>query len=277
MKKYFSLVTGASKGLGKAMSLEFAKRGRNLVLVALPNSGLGELTYFIRKNFNVEVFYLEVDLSMTKNYYIISDYIKDNDIHLKYLVNNAGILSRGLFDDLDDRFILDQIEVNVSAPTLLIKLLLKNLKENAPAGILNVSSLASFFAIPKKQVYGGTKAYLLSFSNSLRKDLKRDNISVTTVCPGPLNTTTKLCYQNRIVGLISRESVLTPESVAKTSIDGMLAGKKIIIPGFINKCFIVLEKILPEFIQDKLTNGEINKFEKAPLQVKILPNKRIEE
>ena len=65
MKKYFSLVTGASKGLGKAISLEFAKRGRNLVLVALPNSGLVELTYFIKKNFNVEVFYLEVDLSIT--------------------------------------------------------------------------------------------------------------------------------------------------------------------------------------------------------------------
>ena len=191
MKQYFSLITGASKGLGKAISPEFANRGRNLVLVALPNSGLLELTYFIRKNFNVEVFYLELDLSKATNYYIISDFIKKKNIHLKYLVNNAGILSRGLFDDLDDQFIMNQIEVNVLAPTLLIKLLLSNLKENAPAGILNVSSLASFFAIPKKQVYGGTKAYLLSFSNSLRKELKRDSISVTTVCPGPLNTTTK--------------------------------------------------------------------------------------
>ncbi len=270
MKKYFSLVTGASKGLGRAISLELAKRGMNLVLVALPNSGLKELTNFIKKNFNVEVFYLEVDLSIAKNYYVISDYIKNNDIRLKYLVNNAGILSRGLFDDLDDRFILDQIKVNVSAPTILTKLLLKNLKENEPAGILNVGSLAGFFPLPKKQVYCGSKAYLMSFSKSLRKELKKDNVSVTLVCPGPLNTTTKLCYQNRIVSLISRESVLTPESVAKTSIDGMLAGKKIIIPGFINKCFIVLEKILPEYIQDKLTNGEINKLEEAPLQVKML-------
>ena len=130
MKKYFSLVTGASKGLGRAISLELAKRGMNLVLVALPNSRLKELTVFIKKNFNVEVFYLEVDLSISKNYYIISDYIRKNDIHLKYLVNNAGILSRGLFDDLDDRFILDQIEVNISAPSILTKLLLRNLKEN---------------------------------------------------------------------------------------------------------------------------------------------------
>jgi len=119
--------------------------------------------------------------------------------------------------------------------------------------------------LPKKQVYCGTKAYLQSFSNSLRKELKKDNISVTMVCPGPLNTTTKLCYQNRIVCWISRESVLSPESVAKLSIDGMLEGKKTIIPGFINKCFLFLEKILPEYIQDKLTNGEIKKLEIATI------------
>ena len=261
MKNYYALITGASQGLGKAMSLEFAKRGVDLVLVALPNSELEELSIFIQRNFNVKTHFLEVDLCKTKNCYLISDYIRSHKIQIKYLVNNAGILSRGFFEDLDDRFILDQIQVNVTVPTLLIKCLLNNLKENAPSGILNVGSLASFFPLPKKQVYCGTKAYLQNFSKSLRKELKKDNISVTMVCPGPLNTTTKLCYQNRIVGLISRESVLTPESVAKTSIDGMLAGKKIIIPGFINKCFIVLEKILPEYIQDKLTNGEINKLE----------------
>jgi len=265
MKNYYALITGASQGLGKAMSLEFAQRGMNLVLLALPNSGLKELSCFIIKNFDVSVHILEIDLSVTKNYYIISNYVNSNNIHIKYLVNNAGILSRGFFEDLDDRFILDQIQVNVSAPTMLIKVLLNNLKENAPSGILNVGSLAGFFPLPKKQVYCGTKAYLQSFSNSLRKELVKDTISVTMVCPGPLNTTTKLCYQNRIVSWISRESVLTPESVARISIDGMLEGKKTIIPGFINKCFMVIDKILPEYIQDKLTNGEIKKLEIATI------------
>ncbi len=261
MKNYYTLITGASQGFGKAMAFEFARREMNLVLVALPNSGLKELSDFIEKNFNVDIFYLEVDLSNADSYYEISDYIKNNNIQIKYLVNNAGVLSRGFFDDLEYRFILKQIEVNVSAPTLLIKLLLKNLKTNTPAGILNVGSMASFFALPKKQVYGGTKAYLLSFSKSLRKELKKDNISVTTVCPGGLNTTTKLCYQNRICSWITRKSVLNPEEAAKISIDGMLEGKRIIIPGFVNKCFMLLDKILPEFIKDKLTNNEINKFE----------------
>lgn len=262
MKSYFTLITGASKGFGKAMSLELAGRGMNLVLIALPNSGLPELSRFIENNYNVEVFYLKQDLSKIESYYKIYDFIENNKINIKYLINNAGLLSRGLFEDLDNQFVIDQIEVNVMAPTILTKLLLPNLKKNAPAGILNISSMAGFFALPKKQVYGGTKAYLLSFSKSLRKELKKDNISVTTICPGPLNTTTKLCYQNRILGLLARESTLTPEDAAKIAIVGMLKGKKVIVPGFINKCFVVLDKVLPEFIEDRLTGGEIKKLER---------------
>ncbi len=263
MVNYYTLITGASQGFGKAMALEFAQRDMNIVLVALPNSGLPQLTEFIKKNLNVSVHFLELDLSKTESCYSILDYIEKHQLQIKYLVNNAGILSRGFFEDLNDQFILKQIEVNVTAPTLLIKLLLDNLKKNAPSSILNISSMAAFFALPKKQVYGGTKAYLTSFSKSLAKELKKDNISVTTICPGGLNTTTRLCYQNRILGWISRESVLNPEDAAKIAIDGMLHKKSVIVPGFVNKCLMLLDKLLPEFIQDKLTNREINKFPKA--------------
>ena len=260
MKTYYTVITGASQGFGKAMALEFASRNMNLVLVALPNSGLQQLSKFIINNYHVDVQTLELDLSITASCYKISDFISKKNIPIKYLVNNAGVLSRGFFEDLDDEFILKQIDVNITAPTLLIKLLLDYLKNSAPAAILNISSMAGFFAIPKKQVYGGSKAYLTSFSKSLGKELKNSNISVTTICPGGLNTTTRLCYQNRIVGWITRESVLNPEKAAKIAIDAMMAKKKVVVPGFVNKCFMVLDKLLPEFIKDRLTNREINKY-----------------
>lgn len=263
MKTYYTLITGSSQGFGKAMALEFAQRNMNLVLVALPNSGLLELSNFIEKHLNVTVHFLELDLSKTSSCYAILDYIEKHRLQIKYLVNNAGMLSRGFFDELTDQFILKQIEVNVTTPTLLIKLLLNNLKQNAPAGILNISSMAGFFALPQKQVYGGTKAYLTSFSKSLAKELKKDNVSVTTICPGGMNTTTRLCYQNRIVGWITRESVLNPEDAAKIAINGMLRKKNVVVPGLINKCLMLLDKLIPEFIQDKLTNREINKFPSA--------------
>lgn len=260
MKTYYTLITGASQGFGKAMALEFANRNMNLVLVALPNSGLQELSNFIRTHNNVDVHYIELDLSLTKSCYDIRDYIDQFSLQIKYLVNNAGVLSRGFFEDLSEDFILKQIEVNVTTPTLLIRLLLPNLKLSAPAYILNISSMASFFTLQKKQVYGATKAYLTSFSKSLGKELKRNNISVTAICPGGLNTTTRICYQNRIMGWISRESVLNPEAAAIIAINAMIKKDKVVIPGFINKCLMILDKLLPEFIKDKLANREIKKF-----------------
>lgn len=261
MKTYHTLITGASKGFGKAMALELAKKGMNLVIIALPNSGLKELSKFIERNYGVQVYYLESDLSLIDSYYKVHDFIKNNAIHLRYLINNAGVLSRGLLEDMTDKYIIDQVEVNVLAPTVLIKLLLPNLKQNAPSGILNVSSMAGYFSLPKKQVYCGSKAYLLSFSKSLRKELKKDRITVTTVCPGGLNTTTKICYQNRILGFMGRQSTLTPERAAKIALEAMFKGKKVVVPGFINKCFRALDKILPEPIEDKLTSSEITKLE----------------
>lgn len=263
MENHYTLITGASQGFGKAMALEFANRKMNLVLVALPNSGLPQLSDFIEKHLKVFVHFLELDLSKSASCYTILEYIENHHLKIKYLVNNAGILSRGFFDELNNQFILKQIEVNVTTPTLLIKLLLNNLKQSAPAAILNISSMACFFALPKKQVYCGTKAYLTSFSKSLAKELKKDKISVTIICPGGLNTTTRLCYQNRIVGWLTQKTVLNPETAAKIAINGMLNKRRVIVPGFVNKCFMLLDKVLPEFIQDKLTNREINKFPAA--------------
>ena len=181
MKTHYTIVTGASQGLGKAIAIQLAKMHENLVLVALPESGLEDLSDFLSNNFNVDVHHLEFDLSIVENYTKFYNYVNEHSLNIKYLVNNAGILSRGSFDTLSIDFILRQIEVNVIAPTMLTKLFLDNLKQNKPSGILNVSSLAGYFPLVEKQVYCGTKAYVLSFSRALRKELKQDNISVTTV------------------------------------------------------------------------------------------------
>ncbi|WP_242202286.1 SDR family NAD(P)-dependent oxidoreductase [Aestuariivivens insulae] len=264
--KTYALITGASQGLGKALALECANREMNLLLLALPNSGLPQLSHFIKQHMGVDVHHLELDLSVVENYYLIADYVRNNNLKIQYLINNAGVLSRGFFDALDDRFVLKQIAVNITAPTMLIKLLLPYMKSTNNAAILNISSMASFFALPKKQVYGATKAYLTSFSKSLAKELKKDNIAITIICPGGLNTTTRLCYQNRILSWIPRKSVLNPEDAAGIAINAMMKRRELIVPGFINKCLLVLDKLLPRFIKDSLTSQEINKFPAGKLQ-----------
>ncbi|RED50151.1 SDR family NAD(P)-dependent oxidoreductase [Seonamhaeicola aphaedonensis] len=258
--KPYAVITGASSGLGKSIALELAHRNINLVLIALPYSGLPELSDFIRTNIQVDVHYLELDLSDTKSTYQISDYVNNKKLHIKYLVNNAGVLSKGFFTDLSDRFILSQIAVNITTPTLLTKLLLDNLKASAPASILNISSMASFFALPKKQVYGATKAYLTSLSHSLNKELKRDNISVTAICPGGLNTTSWLCYQNRCMGWLIRKTILNPEDASRIAVNAMFKKEKLVVPGVVNRCLMFVDKILPDFIKDYLTNRELKKL-----------------
>ena len=91
--------------------------------------------------------------------------------------------------------------------------------------------MAGFFHLPQKQVYGATKSYLLSFSRSLRKELKPYNISVSTVCPGGMNTTTDQCLEHRTMNRISRRSIMNPEEVAKLTKARFEEGKEVIIPG----------------------------------------------
>ncbi|MFH4967749.1 SDR family NAD(P)-dependent oxidoreductase [Gaetbulibacter sp. M240] len=267
--KTYTLITGASQGFGKAMALDCAQRKMNLLLIALPNSGLGALAQFIKTNLDVDVQYLEMDLSTTESCFSILEYIHKHEISIQYLINNAGVLSRGLFDTLDTTFILKQIAVNVTTPTLLIRLLLDNLKQSERAGILNISSMASFFTLPKKQVYGATKSYITAFSKTLNKELRQHNISVTTICPGGLNTTTRLCYQNRLVSWVTRQTVLNPEEAANIAINAMLQHKTLLVPGFVNQCLMFLNKILPEFIKDRLTNRELDKFPPGKLQTSV--------
>ncbi|MBC3757225.1 SDR family NAD(P)-dependent oxidoreductase [Hyunsoonleella sp. SJ7] len=251
--KPYTLITGASTGFGKSLAIEFAQQGMNLVIVALPNSGLLELGAFLKSNFEINVIALEMDLSNKENCLALYESVKAHNASIKYLINNAGVLSKGYFEDLQEDYMLTQIGVNVTAPTLLTKLFIEDFKTNAPSGILNVSSMASFFNMPKKQVYSGTKAYLLSFSKSLRKEIGKYGIWVSVVCPGGMNTTTGLCMQNRRLGWLPRTSILDPEDAAKETLKRFFMKQELIVPGKMNKVFMFLDTIVPRAIKSRLT------------------------
>ena len=256
----YVLITGASEGFGKALALDCASREMNLILVALPGSGLENLADYIRKNFDVKVFCFEHDLSLKEECYNLFNTVKERSLPVKILINNAGIGGTHFFEERNAEFYYRQIELNVVAPTLLTHLFLQILEENNPAYILNVSSLAGFFYLPKKQVYGGTKSYLFSFSKSLGLELKRKNVYVTTICPGGMNTTPMLIRQHLSISGFSRWSVMDPGEVAAIAIGGLLKRKKFIVPGFWNKIFILLDKLVPEWIKEKITDRQMKRM-----------------
>lgn len=263
--KTFALITGASEGFGKALALECAHRKMNLVLVALPGSGLGSLACYIERNYDVIVLFFELDLSRKEECLMLFEKITQKHLQINVLINNAGIGGTHYFNEKDSEFYHRQIELNVVAPTLLTHFFLDTLEKNSPSHILNVASLASFFSLPKKGVYGGTKSYLVSFSKSLRRELKRKNVFVSTVCPGAMNTTPILILQNKRMKGMGRWSVMNPEEVAKIAIDGMLRRKEVIIPGFWNRLFMLFDKLLPKWYKEMLTDRSMK-------QAKIINN-----
>jgi short-subunit dehydrogenase len=257
--KNFALITGASEGFGKALALECAARNMNLVLVALPGSGLSSLCSYIERNFDVTTYCLEHDLSKKEECYDLFNEINRLQIPVDTLINNAGMGGTHYFDERNAEFYCKQIELNVVSPTLLTHLFLQNLSQHTPAYILNVSSLASFFYLPKKQVYGGTKSYLVAFSRSLRRELKSRRISVSVICPGGMNTNAQMVFQNLNTHGLSRWSIMDPEAVAKIAINGMLKKKELIIPGFWNQVFMFFDKLLPKWYKEMLTDTSMKK------------------
>jgi uncharacterized protein len=253
MNNKYAMITGASQGLGKFLAMECASRGMNLVLVALPGTRLVNLSRLLSYRYNVEVFTVELDLSVEKNCYYLHDLVKANNIAINILINNAGIGGNFSFEQKDPEFYSHLISLNIITPTLLCKLFLDDLKENGPSYIMNVSSLAAIFHLPQKQVYGGTKSYLLAFSNSLRSELKREGISVSALCPGGMNTYWRILMENRTKGTwISRQSIMEPSEVAAIAIRKMLQKKPLIIPGMINHFFLLLNKMIPEPVKNYL-------------------------
>ncbi|HEX7845300.1 MAG TPA: SDR family NAD(P)-dependent oxidoreductase [Chitinophagaceae bacterium] len=251
-KEYYTLITGASEGFGKALSLECARRGMHLILVALPGDELFALGRYIHTEFGVKTICLPHDLTKREECQRLHEEIVQHGFAINMLINNAGIGGTHFFKEKEADYYQRQIALNVTAPTLLTHLLLENLQQNNPSHILNVSSLASFFYLPAKQVYGATKSYLVSFSKSLGCELKQKNISVSAICPGGMNTTLAQVIQNRSLKGISRWSVMDPEDVAKVAIDNMLHKKQLIVPGFWNRLFLLMNRILPQFLKDGL-------------------------
>lgn len=257
---YYTLITGASEGFGKALAIECAIRKMNLILVALPGPELHSLAGLIKRNYCVDVFSIEKDLCEDGSCIELYNEVKALKLQVNILINNAGIGSTVLFENGSIGLYERQIKLNVLATTLITRLFLDTLKRNAPAYILNIGSLASFFCLPKKQVYGATKSFIYSFSRSLNKELKPDNIHVSVLCPGGMNTNLAITLMNKLGNFISRLSIMNPEQVVPFAINRMLKRKEVIIPGRVNHLFLLLDKLLPGFIKKNINKKFMKKL-----------------
>ena len=250
---YYVLITGASKGIGRAFAVECAKRGMNLALISLPDENLEELSTELTKKYRIKSSYKILNLTDRKAPEIIHNWCITNKLKINTLINNAGFGCVGRFENQSSGFYMQMINLNVNSVVLLTRLLLPDLKKNSPSHILNLGSIASFYPMPYKTVYSATKIFVYSFSRALREELRPFNINVSILCPGPVITNSDVITRTLQQGKIGRWSALPPNKVAAIAIKNMLRKKFIIIPGFLSKVVYYAEKIVPMSIKQNLT------------------------
>jgi short-subunit dehydrogenase len=270
LNNYYTLITGASEGFGKALAIECASRKMNLILVALPGYELHFLADFIKRNYCVDVISIEKDLCRDESCLELFNEVTNGNLQVNMLINNAGIGSTVMFENGSISLYEKQIRLNVLATTLITRLFLENLKRSCHSYILNIGSMASFFSLPKKQVYGATKSFIYSFSKSLNKELEKNNVHVSVLCPGGMNTNLTLTLMNKTGNFFSRLSVMNPEDVAPVAIDGLLKGKEVIIPGRMNKFFMLLNWLLPKCIKKIIANNSMKRLEPGNSLIRYL-------
>jgi short-subunit dehydrogenase len=241
----FCLVTGASRGLGLALAEECARLGMNLVLVALPDTGLPEVSHNLAQTYGTEVKYRELDLSEPDSQETLYRWVREERLAVNMLINNAGIGTHGPFFESAPERNRAMIDLNISALVHLTQLFLPELRRQQNAYILNVASLAAFYAIPYKPVYAPTKAFVLNFSLALRAELAGTAVTVSTLCPGGIMTNEECRKLIAAQGFIGRISCHHPEEVARYALRQLLRNRAVIIPGLINKLARILGKMAP--------------------------------
>lgn len=241
---YYTLITGASAGIGKQIAIECAKRNLNLFLVSLPNSGGEEFAHKLKTTYMVDVLFLPIDLTHYRAPRQVYSFAKKSHITVDKLINNAGVGFNGDFDALKIEMADKMILLNIRAATLLTMLFLPDMRKLRKAHILNISSFAAFSPVPLKSVYSASKTYLLFLTKSLNSELQGTGIKVTSIHPtGVLSERTRASVQNST--FIARISALTPEVVAKVAVKNMLNGKKFIVPGLVSKIYYYFGIFIP--------------------------------
>jgi short-subunit dehydrogenase len=241
----YCLITGASRGLGRALAEECARAGMNLVLVALPGTDLAEAASTLGQRYGVDVRCREIDLTEPDSPDALRSWIGGQRLAVNMLINNAGIGAHGPFSESDLERNRAMISLNISALVQLTQLFLPELMRHPQAYILNVASLAAFYAMPYKPVYAPTKAFVLNFSLALRAELAGTSVTVSVLCPSGIISNEECRKLIAAQGFIGRISCHHPEEVARYALGQTLRNRAVIIPGLLNKVARVIGVFFP--------------------------------
>lgn len=238
------LITGASSGIGKALSKLFAADGYNLVLVARSEDTLRQLAADLQVAYPVQAAVLVKDMSKPSAPDEIFAALQSQGVIVDVLVNSAGYGTHNRFERSNLAEELAMVQVNATSLMHLTRLFLPGMLERGFGRILNVGSTGSFAPTPYMATYGATKAFVLSFSEALSEELKGTDVHVTALCPG----VTRTGFQDRaqVNGMVLlRGPVMTADEVARTGYKALMSGKPVVVPGAMNGLMAFSPRLVP--------------------------------
>jgi uncharacterized protein len=243
----WALIAGGSKGIGLGIAEALAAGKWNLLLVARNGKDLENAKIRIENIYSVQVEILPCDLSFQDSVETIYDWCVNKNVEIRLLCNAAGMGGSKDFPDLSLDEIRTMIRLNFESAVSLSSRFIPMLKKNPPSYILNVASMAGFAPFPTKNIYSASKSALISFSYSLKNILRKDQISVSCLCPGPVFT--KPAIEKETIGQMGaygRYMAVDPAKVGELAVRQLFNGKLIIIPGMLAGISSFLLRILPQ-------------------------------
>ncbi len=247
-----ALITGASVGIGYELARLFARDGYRLVLVSRHIGRLEEAKSKLEKESGTQVLLLPKDLAKPSSVEEIVSELKQGEIRVHVLVNNAGFGIYGAFTETDIEDEVRMIQLNLVSLTRLTKSLLKEMLRNGGGKILNVASTAAFQPGPLMAVYYASKAYVLSFSEALSNELSGTLVTVTVLNPGPTRTGFQKRAGVRQINPYNRFGIMDARTVAEAGYRGLMKGKTSVIPGWFNRLLIFSNRLGPRSTSAKV-------------------------
>lgn len=242
-----ALITGASAGIGYELSRCFAADHHDVILVARQEQKLRKVADELTREFHIATKVWVADLAQPDAPQRIAERVRAEALPVDFLVNNAGFGLGGKFVETNLATELEMIQVNIASLVQLTKLFLPDMLARKSGRIMNVASTAAFQPGPLMAVYYATKAFVLSFSEAIGNEVAGTGVTVTTLCPGPTASefqarahieNTRL-VKGKLLGLMSAEAV------ARVGYQGMLRGKRLVIPGVMNKLGVQGTRLSP--------------------------------
>ena len=239
------LITGASGGLGRALAAECASRGFNLFLTDINEEGLKLLRSGLERQYGVCVTAKACDLTKGESVDEMLSLMDKSGIRFDMLLNIAGIDYEGSFIERERENIVKIVSLNVEATLRITHAILSRRREGRPFSLVFVSSLASMYPMPLKATYAASKRFLTDFAMALRQELKNQNVKVLTLCPGGLPTTEEAIRGITAQGFWGEVTTNKLEAVAYKTIEKVLKGESLYIPGAVNRALSFCGKLVP--------------------------------